>query len=614
MKPKIYYRVMFATVTATLISAAPATVAQEVTQPGGGDSGFFGSQGFTLGDASSSAPPAPTGNAGASLPQNPKVETFEKQVTPPANVRNPFETLGNGSRRGQGDGFGVPGSAVASPFTRTAPRYTEGGREKLDGKKKNMRVARITPFVGASVTYSDNVNLSADNEESGFIYGAGAGVTADYVTNRIDAVGTIGAEARFGDIDDNIMPYAQGAGTAEIIRDKVFIDATAAYTMIFDNPLQGATYSGAGTGDGEGLAQFSVSPYWREKIGNWGVSEVRYAHDYATSTSDSIGTIQTDAIQAKLATARPINGIGLEGLVAHADTRFDDPPGIGEGDMKQTTGQLTGTYGINRKVALIGQVGYDRVTSDGTDDDKFSGAFYNVGFEYRPNERGRVQALVGRRYNGFNYLVDASYQITDKMYAGATGGTTVQPPVGYGQRSFRLSGSQTDAVIQTANDEFGGNVAEALRQRYNIEGRDVGIANDGALIIGNNINTRPFNANTVSAYAGVNDGATTYNIVGAYEKRDFQVVEDEEAITAVASVSHKYNSKWTFGGEAFYYALLTDFQANENVTFGGRATAAYAITDYADLFGAISRTQREAELSQNDFVEHAVTLGINARF
>ncbi len=636
-----YFKVILALSLAGMIGSASSSGAQEArTAEEGG--GFFDSEIFDSSspssqasstDAAGEAPaslsaPSALDSSQTLLPNNPQVDAgsalpvLERGAISPEGAQIPTQSApisapDTARPFGTGDG-GVedaPDSVTASPFTRTAPRYSEGGISDQEAiSLKKTRIARITPFVGASATYSDNVNLTSDNEEGGMIYGVGAGVTGDYRNNRLDAIGTAGVEARFGDIDQNAAPYVQGAGTAELVKNRIFVDAAGSYTTVFDSPLQGSTYSGAGSEDAEGLGQFSISPYWRERIGSWGVSELRYAHDEAFATSDTIGEIRTDAFQGKLATAKPIDRVSLEGLVAYADTSYSDPLNIGEGDLQQTTGLVTGAYSLNRKLALLAQAGYDKVKSDGTPDDEFSGAIFNGGFEYRPNRRARLQALAGTRYNGLNYLVDGSYQITEKLYAGATAATTLQPPVGYGSQSLRLAGNQTDAIIKLANDQFSGNVAEALRQRYNIEARDFGVTSDGALVLGNSQNTKPYRSQTVTGYTGVNDGATTYTGVLSYENRNYQSVEDEDAISGVASVTHQLNQKVKLGAEAFYYALLTDFANNENHTYGGRLSAAYALTDYADLYGALSRTQRQAKVSTNDYVEHAATVGVNARF
>ena len=87
------------------------------------------------------------------------------------------------------------------------------------------------PSIGASATYTDNVNQSEDNEEDAIILSVTPGFTLrSQGSRRVEATLQYGLSgvARFGGDDDNDLNHNLNAtGYAELIEDFLFIDGTA---------------------------------------------------------------------------------------------------------------------------------------------------------------------------------------------------------------------------------------------------------------------------------------------------------------------------------------------------------------------------------------------------
>ena len=288
----------------------------------------------------------------------------------------------------------------------------------------------------------------------------GGGVRADMVTNRLDAAGTVAANVNWGsDQETQIAPYIEGAATAEILRNHLFIDGLANYSTVLNTASAFNSNSGASSGDVEGLGSVSVSPYWRQKIGNWAVGELRYGYDQSFTTANNVGDLRSHSYQATVGTGDRFNRFSVEGSVGHIDSDYST--GFGnDGDMTQTTYMLSGTYGLTRTLSLIGNTGYDHVTDTNIDDDEFSGAFYNAGLQYVPNSRMSVRGLVGRRNNALSYSLDANYQVNDRVYLGATAQTQLLPPAGFANRSV-LAGNNAGTLQERIDS--GVSPAEAIR-------------------------------------------------------------------------------------------------------------------------------------------------------
>ena len=303
--------------------------------------------------------------------------------------------------------------------------YMGSSPREMNNFKK--RAFKITPFANVNVTYSDNVNLDHENEESGMLYGGAAGIRADMVTNRLDAAGTAAANISWGsDYDTQFSPFVEAAATAELLRNRLYVDALANYSTIFNNASSYTSQSGASSGDIEGIGSVSVSPYWRQKIGNWAVGELRYGYDQSFNNSDNLGDLRSHSYQATLGTGDRFNRISVEGSIGHIDSDYN--AGLGnDGDMSQTTYLLSGTYGVTKTLSLIGNVGYDSVSDTNVGDNEFSGASYHAGLQYTPNSRMSVRGLIGRRYNDMSYSIDANYNVNERVYVGATAQTQLLP-------------------------------------------------------------------------------------------------------------------------------------------------------------------------------------------
>lgn len=473
---------------------------------------------------------------------------------------------------------------------------------------------KLTPFIGAEATYTDNINLSHNNKESGMLYNIYGGVRGDVTTNRFDGAGTAAGNIYWNNKSNNVdvSPHVEAAGTAEILRNRLFIDGLANYTTTYETA---GARSSTGAGDGllNGIGSVSVSPYWRQKIGNWAVGELRYGYDAGFSEADGVGDMQTHSYQATLGTGDRFNRYSLKGRLAHIDSSYSNPITNANGDMKQSTAELIGSYGLTQRLALLGTIGYDEVSGANIPDDEYSGEFWGAGAEYRPNSRARIMGMYGRRNNAPSYLAEASYQLNN-AYAGVTAMTSLAPPSGYNHNTLRLSGQQLADFNSFLDKNKDKSVAEAIRTKYNIRDGQMITSGGEAVIVGNGQNLDPYRNRTVTGYMGGN--LKNLNVSGSltYDERDFKYATDEKAMIATAGLGYQLTQRLSTSLEGFYYALETDVKRNESWTYGGGWGLQYALTKNVSAYTLLRHTERKANVRQFEYKENAATIGISANF
>jgi uncharacterized protein (PEP-CTERM system associated) len=473
---------------------------------------------------------------------------------------------------------------------------------------KKMRRFKISPYGAATATYSDNVGLNSDSsplKESGMIYSTDVGVNAAYESQKLDAVAGVGLTRIWRDNDSaDTIPTAQAGVSTELINNLLYLDALGSIQGLRQNAYASIAPSGASNSDFETYLQTSVSPYLRHQFGNLAVGELRYGYDYGGGTGDSAGTIQSHTYKASFGTANNSGRLNVNGSTSYTDLSYKDQLG-GSNDSTQLTPEITATYALTKKLTGIGQVGYDEVDMTDTSYAKdLSGAFYNAGLQYVPSERARVTGRYGKRHSSQYYALDGNYNLTKRVYVGATAMSQLLTAIPLGYRGNATPGTAFDAAVegQTLASKLddvlpGGNSSK----------------NVGQTVLGNQQNTQLYMSRSVTAYLGMALQNGDTGLALGYEKRDYNIASDEVIKTATAHYRHDFTRKFSGTIEGFYYGL-DGLIVNTNDTYGGRLLGNYALNDTVNLFASVGRTERTADFSDAEFTEHNISAGVSAQF
>lgn len=510
----------------------------------------------------------------------------------------------------------------------------------------------VSPRVG----YTDNINLLSDetisfldaNDDS-----FNAGQT--FLSNLLTA-NAIVSHPRFtalfsGDLDfsyliendDFVVNQAiGGVGTATIVDNFLYLDIAGSTSrqLVGDNAVVSLTQN-AGRQQQANVHSYSASPYVYRQFPNESVAELRYRFSQTFIDQSDIGVFLNDSVSHE-ALASYESGRLFDRLqfVASAYGNLTDEEGVvptaPEFSFDQGTLSIEAQYALNSKFALSGAIGYDElntnVPDDFFDDDALSGIFWRAGFIARPGRKTRLRLEYGERFDDGFINAEARYAVSRRFVFTAGANRTFQ--------TRALANSTQINQLSRRTLDF----AENLRQGGESSPREViqlatqfGTSNLG------------FNAQTVgvgptnNAFVGLSGvfGKTTVGLNAVYQNADFGF-RTFENVTAAFDINRTLSRRVAVYGNALYRFADTGFSVADCIsdptlfgffpgtplfdpnidcataasqngvthTLGGTVGVNYSLTPRTSAFGQYTRTERFSPVSDLEFSENAVTVGI----
>lgn len=300
---------------------------------------------------------------------------------------------------------------------------------------------RITPRVSLEETYTSNVRLERKGEED-----------SDLITRLspgISVRGT-GPSLRVGlDYDPDILFYLTadeqngirnnlaGFANADFFERRLGIDANASIVQAFTNPAGGisgsdsliggtiptTTGSTAASNNLSEVKTFTVSPFWRERIGGVVESELRYRFGIVAADTSDVGDTITNAVSASLRGAP--GATGRLGWSVSGHQEWTETSGgrsgiggtggveLGDTSRRRRLARADLSYQVFSNFALLAGTGWEEI-DDPTLREEPDGLIWNVGFEYRPRPRSSFRLTYGRRFD------DQDLEIASQWQLGAT--------------------------------------------------------------------------------------------------------------------------------------------------------------------------------------------------
>ena len=273
---------------------------------------------------------------------------------------------------------------------------------------------RFTPTLELKETYTDNVRLTRDNEQSDFVTQVNPGI----IVNGIGPHLKVNAHYVMQNIflleenSENATNHRLHAnGNVELLNDLFFVDGKASITQ------QSISSFGRQAEDNTNISNnrtnvktYSVSPYLLNHFQDFASSELRYTHDSVSTTgsgstvSSGLSDSQADKILAKLTSGNDFRKLGW-GLNYHKQRiDFDSGQTVTQesygGDLR---------YLITPHLNLIATGGYEKndylsITGNS------AGSYWTAGFAWRPSLRTSIEASAGKRYFGDTYSVKADHR------------------------------------------------------------------------------------------------------------------------------------------------------------------------------------------------------------
>ena len=275
---------------------------------------------------------------------------------------------------------------------------------------------RFVPNVNLTETLTDNVGLTAGNAKEGdLVTQVSPGFTLSTDGPRIKARINYALQATLyatSDRGTRLSNQLNAGGTATLIRDMLYVDATAFASEQSISAFGPQSFNNVNdTGNRANVHSYTISPYLFNRYGSFATSQVRFTHEAVGANSTLLSNTNTDRIQA-LVSSGPQYIRGNWGLQASTEKkRYSDIDSVDQSSISANAG-----YSIVPTIRLTATGGYEKNTYV-TLGDKPQGKFYTAGFIWTPTSRTNLTVNAGRRYFGNTYFLAANHRARNTVFS-----------------------------------------------------------------------------------------------------------------------------------------------------------------------------------------------------
>ncbi|MCG5510321.1 TIGR03016 family PEP-CTERM system-associated outer membrane protein [Ectothiorhodospira lacustris] len=271
----------------------------------------------------------------------------------------------------------------------------------------------FTPRVSVSQTYTDNVNLAArgEDKESDSVSQLNTGFSLQRAGGRTDlSLGYNLQSLAYWDDDsrNNVYHQLAGTSTSTLIRETLFLDASATYGQQLLDARDGFAGDNISTGARSDVARYSLSPYWRQGFGRFAAGELRYTWDQVDYQSGGItgNNSENQRIQASLNSGPQFTTVAWTLSYSWDESTYDDGT-----DVTLESLEALVRLNISPQFSVYAAGGeerneYNRAAGTVDPDDNF----WRAGFTWLPGPRTSLDAFYGERFFGDTYGLSFSHR------------------------------------------------------------------------------------------------------------------------------------------------------------------------------------------------------------
>ena len=480
------------------------------------------------------------------------------------------------------------------------------------------------PSVGASATYTDNVNQRASNPEDALVLRVTPGFNLrSQGSRRVQASVnySLSGVARFSEDNSTDLFHNLGAvGKAELIEDFLFLDGTASISQVLLSLTGSPADATTNNANRATVGVYSLSPYIRKRFGTFATGQARYSTGGAIFGDNAGSNSVSNAFTASLSSGSRFNDLswGLNYSLRQLDSNATG------GNSTFERASATAGYALTRKFRIFGTYGQERnefLNASGAD-----GVFYSGGFGWAPSRRTNIEASIGERYFGRTYSLSANHKmratnirvsysedvsdISQRLLRDSgrifwvCGGRLFEtpdfnPPTGQASCSLPLTGTQVALALNTRGVPLSDLIAAGLVDQV--------LAN-GIYVI------KTFNAGVSWSRSRLGLGLSAFDT-----KRIYQSIAGTEDHTQGVSgtVSYRLSPHTSANGSVSLSRNSTVSPINPSRQ-DDLATLSLGINHRfdKDLSGALTYRyqQRNSDAPNSDFNENSLTASANMRF
>lgn len=268
---------------------------------------------------------------------------------------------------------------------------------------------QFTPTLRAAATLTDNVNQSATDPEGSLILSVTPGFSLQYQGSRRLQAGMfygLTGVTRSGEGQDNTLYSSLNAnGKAELVEDFLFIDASAGISQQLISLLGSPADATVNDTNRATTGIYSISPYIKQRIGNFADAELRYSATGSIFQKDAANDIYANTLSGALDSGSNFNNLfwGLDFSMRNASVQNDQ-------NSKFNHYGATLGYTLTRHLQAFSTFGYDSNDYTATPGTEISGSFWTLGMNWSPNRRTNLGASFGESYFGRTYDFNLDYR------------------------------------------------------------------------------------------------------------------------------------------------------------------------------------------------------------
>jgi polysaccharide export outer membrane protein len=285
---------------------------------------------------------------------------------------------------------------------------------------------RVDKRVNTSMTFTDNVDLEPDGEESSALItrlGNSLSVSAElarftgHLNTNYDLV------FNSNDSDLSLDGRLAGTSTTELKRNHLFFDLNAginrtlldsrqsssASSNVTDS-RQSSSASSNVTTNRDTTVTLSASPFLVHRLGDFADAEWRYRISPVLVSSSGSSDSLIHSVSNRL-----IGGEMFQTLGWSLDSQAGQTMRSDEDDIDFADTSLGLSYDLWRAFSLLGSVGYVYRTGDNDgNDDELNGISWDAGFRWQPSPLTSLQATYGQRDQDDTFNATLRHQIAPK--------------------------------------------------------------------------------------------------------------------------------------------------------------------------------------------------------
>jgi uncharacterized protein (PEP-CTERM system associated) len=276
---------------------------------------------------------------------------------------------------------------------------------------------RLTPFIGLTETYTDNVALQPEPLARGqWVTEAAPGFSLVGNSPRLQ----VAAMAKWhyfaysGQRQPNTADQQTQYGAtahARVVDDWLYLDAGASggpqSVSAFGPQVTGNLWA---TGNRAEVNTWRISPYLRHRFGGDADLTVRFARDGVDAGRNLFGSSTATSELANLSSGPAWQTLGWSLDYSHQDLENKLA-----GPSSSEHAQGTVRYKLTRTFALTASTGYDRYDFQSLGG-RMAGSNWSAGFIWAPSARTRIEASAGHRYFGPSGSLAASHRMRHSIW------------------------------------------------------------------------------------------------------------------------------------------------------------------------------------------------------